>query len=78
MAVFNLARGYWEQNHFTKSQYDVRPLGFGLGVASIPFVASVLMKKPNVFLGAALGFCILDYTYDRYNAKPMNAATWAR
>lgn len=78
MAVFNLARGYWEQNNFTKSQFDVRPLGFGLGVASVPFIASCLMKKPNAFLGAALGFCILDYTYDRYNSKPMNAATWAR
>lgn len=78
MAVFNLARGHWEQNHFTKSQFDIKPVAYGLAFASIPFIASVLLKKPNVYLGGSLFFCLGDYAYDRFNSKPVDSQTWAR
>jgi len=78
MAIFNVARGHYEQKHFAKSQFDVRPLAFGLGFASIPFFASVALKKPNVFLGASLIYCTLDYAYDRWNVSAVGPETLSR
>lgn len=78
LAIFNLARGHYEQANFAKSQMDVRPLAYGLAFASVPFLASVLMKKPNPALGAGLAFAALDYTYDRLNITAVGPDTFSR
>lgn len=78
MVIFNMARGHWEQNHYTRTQMDFKPMLYGLCFASVPFVASVLMRKPNLYAGSAVAFCMLDYAFDRWNSKPVNSSTWSR
>lgn len=76
--AFNLTRGWYEQNHWSSAKYDPKPVAAGLAVAAVPFVITVLMNKPNPVLAAALGFCALDYTYDRFSVKPVDSKTWHR